>query len=242
MILRKFANSIQKQNWFTAVLEITIVVIGIFLGLQVDSLNEERKDRVLEQQYLERLHADAIAAVERQTYARNWNEERLRTQTVVIEALRARHLPPDLYDEFSVGLAHAGIFSPLIWQWGTVEELYSTGNIRLIRDLELRDLISATETHYQQDAEIIKASTEKIHFLGAQISNRFDPVEYSFAPGDAAKVRFDFEALAADDEFVATFSNLHLNSKIIIQFSASHLDYLRQFEAGIAKARGLNQQ
>ena len=65
MILRNFANSIREQNWITAVLEITIVVIGIFLGLQVDSLNEERKDRELEQQYLERLHADAIAVVER---------------------------------------------------------------------------------------------------------------------------------------------------------------------------------
>ena len=241
MILRKLARSIQEQNWFAVVLEITIVVVGIFVGLQVDSLNQERKDRALEQQYLERLHRDAIAAVERQTSTHHWNEEHLRIQTVVIEALRARHLPPDQYDEFSAGLAHAGLFNPLIWQWGTVKELYSTGNIRLIRDLELRDLMSVTETHYKQDAETIKASAEKIHMLWAQIANRFDPVEYRFTPGDAAKVRFDFEALAADDEFVATFSNLHLNSKIIIQFAASHLHYLRQFEAGIAKARGLNQ-
>lgn len=236
MILRKFARSIQEQNWFTAVLEITIVVIGIFLGLQVDSLNEERKDRVLEQQYLERLHADAIAAVERQTYARNWNEERLRTQTVVIEALRARHLPPDLYDDFSVGLTGAGNHNPLIWQWGTVEELYSTGNIRLIRDLGLRDLISATETNYQHDVEIIKALTQKIHISWGQISIRFDPVEYGFSPNDAAKLRFDFEALAADDEFVAAFSNLHRNSTIIIAISDQHLESLRQFEAGIARA------
>ena len=65
MILRKPAKSIQEQKWFTVALEVTIVVIGIFLGLQVDSLYEERKNRALEQQYLERLHADAIAVVER---------------------------------------------------------------------------------------------------------------------------------------------------------------------------------
>ena len=241
MILRKFANSIQEQNWFTAVLEITIVVIGIFLGLQVDSLNEERKDRALEQQYLERLHADAIAAVERQTSALNVNEEILRKQAVVIEALRASHLPPDLYDEFSVGLAYAGIHNPLIWQWGTVEELYSTGNIRLIRDLELRDLISETETHYQHDVDFIEAATQRIHISWGQISTRFDPVEYGLSPRGPAEVRFDFESLAADDEFVATFSNLHLNSKLIALFSDSHLEFLRRFEEGIAKARGLDQ-
>jgi hypothetical protein len=241
MMLRKLARSIQEQNWFTAVLEITIVVIGIFLGLQVDSLNEERKDRELEQQYLERLHADAIAAVERQTNALNVNEEILRQQAVVIEALRASHLPPDLYDEFSAGLAQAGIHNPLIWQWGTVEELYSTGNIRLIRDLGLRDLISATETHYQHDFDFIKASTQKIHISWGQISTRFDPVEYDLSLRASAKVRFDFEALAADDEFVAAFSNLHLNSKMITLFSESHLGSLRRFEAGIAKARDLDQ-
>jgi hypothetical protein len=241
MILRKFAKSIHEQNWFTAALEITIVVIGIFLGLQVDSLNEERKDRVLEQQYLERLHADAIAAVERQTHARDWNEERLRTQTVVIEALRARDLPPDLYDDFSIGLAGAGSHNPLIWQWGTVEELYSTGNIRLIRDLELRELISATETSYQHDVEIIKGLTQQMNISWGQISIRFDPVEYGLSPNDAAKVRFDFEALATDDEFVAAFSNLHLNSTRLFRLTDQHLGSLRQFEAGIAKARGLTQ-
>ena len=240
MILRKLARTIREQNWFTVVLEITIVVVGIFVGLQVDSLNEERKDRALEQQYLERLHADAIAAVERQTKARYVNEKRFRSQTVVIEALRANHLPADLYDEFSVGLAYAGIYNPLIWQWGTVEELHSTGNIRLIRDLELRDLIAATATNYQHDVEIIKASAQQIHILWGQISIRFDPVEYGFPPGGAVKVRFGFEALAADDEFVAAFSNLRFNSQIIALMSGDHLESLRQLEAGIAKARGLN--
>ena len=101
MILRKLASAIQEQNWFTVVLEISIVVVGIFIGLQVDSWNEERKNWALEQQYLERLHADASAAVQRQAEAQEWNNERIRTQTVVVEALRAGHLPADLHDEFS---------------------------------------------------------------------------------------------------------------------------------------------
>jgi hypothetical protein len=36
MILRKLAESIRQQNWFTVLVEILIVVIGIFVGLQVD--------------------------------------------------------------------------------------------------------------------------------------------------------------------------------------------------------------
>jgi hypothetical protein len=60
VILRKLAEAIREQNWFTVLLEILIVVIGIFLGLQVDGWNELRKDRVKEGVYLERLiHADS---------------------------------------------------------------------------------------------------------------------------------------------------------------------------------------
>jgi len=42
MILRKLADAIRQQNWFTVVLEILIVVIGILIGLQVDGWNERR--------------------------------------------------------------------------------------------------------------------------------------------------------------------------------------------------------
>jgi hypothetical protein len=39
MILRKLAEAFHKQNWFTALIEILVVVIGIFVGLQVDDWN-----------------------------------------------------------------------------------------------------------------------------------------------------------------------------------------------------------
>ena len=239
MILRNLADAIREQNWFTVALEIQIVVIGILIGLQVDDWNEQRKDRALGQQYLDRLHTDAITAVRRQRDTEEWNEERTRTQTVVLAALRSGILTDDQRDDFSVGLTHAGSHNPLIWQWGTVEELYSTGNIRLIRDSELRDLMSATETSYQRSHEIINGANQQIHISRGQISPRFDLVEYGYWPGDQALVNFDFDALAADEEFVAAFSNLNLNSMRIYGLAEGHLDSLIKFEAGIERARGL---
>ena len=60
MILRKLAAAIEEQNWFTVVLEILIVVVGIFIGLQVDGWNEARKDKAKEGIYLERLSRDIV--------------------------------------------------------------------------------------------------------------------------------------------------------------------------------------
>ena len=60
MILRKLADAIKEQSWFTVVLEILIVVIGIFIGLQVDGWNQQRKDRIDGQFFLKRLHNDIM--------------------------------------------------------------------------------------------------------------------------------------------------------------------------------------
>ena len=58
MIFNRFSQAIPGQNWFTVVLEIFIVVIGIFLGLQVDDWNESRKDQQQELVYLGTLGGD----------------------------------------------------------------------------------------------------------------------------------------------------------------------------------------
>ncbi len=55
MILRRLAEGVRQQDWFTVVVEVLIVVVGIFLGLQVDGWNKARQDRLLEQEYLERI-------------------------------------------------------------------------------------------------------------------------------------------------------------------------------------------
>ena len=42
MILNRLAKGIKNQDWFVVVLEIFIVVIGIYIGLQVDDWNKAR--------------------------------------------------------------------------------------------------------------------------------------------------------------------------------------------------------
>ena len=63
MILRRLADGIRNQDWFTVLVEVLIVVVGIFLGLQVDDWNEARKDRAEESTYLARLVDDLDASI-----------------------------------------------------------------------------------------------------------------------------------------------------------------------------------
>lgn len=58
MILRRFMQHVREQNWFAVWLDVIVVIVGIFLGLQIQALYEERDERDREMDYLERLHED----------------------------------------------------------------------------------------------------------------------------------------------------------------------------------------
>ena len=58
MILRRFTKHVTDQNWFAVGLDVIVVVVGIFLGMQVTEWNDDRKDKKKELSYLSRLSYD----------------------------------------------------------------------------------------------------------------------------------------------------------------------------------------
>lgn len=64
MLLRRFSQHIKDQNWFAVGLDVIVVVVGIFLGMQVTEWNEENKQHLKEKQILQRLTQEFTAANE----------------------------------------------------------------------------------------------------------------------------------------------------------------------------------
>ena len=58
MLLRRMTQHVKDQNWFAVGLDFLIVVLGVFLGLQVNNWNEARSASTLGQDYTVRLIAD----------------------------------------------------------------------------------------------------------------------------------------------------------------------------------------
>ena len=48
MILRRIAEHLRQQHWTAALIELAIVVLGVFIGLQADAWNDARKERAAE--------------------------------------------------------------------------------------------------------------------------------------------------------------------------------------------------
>ena len=61
MITRRFIENLKQQHWTGVVIELVIVVLGVFIGLQANNWNERREFRQREIGLLKDLRADIVA-------------------------------------------------------------------------------------------------------------------------------------------------------------------------------------
>jgi hypothetical protein len=148
MILQKLADGIRQQNWFTVVLEIMIVVVGIFIGLQVDGWSELRQDRRDEQHYLIRLHDEILNA---EKLSARLLDRRISRQEVAADILDAVFVNVEqnsltALECQTVGSLH--FFNIVVTGLSAVDELTASGRMGILRDTELRAALGALkQTH-----------------------------------------------------------------------------------------------
>lgn len=164
MILRRLAEAVAAQNWFTVLLEIFIVVAGIFIGLQVDDWNETRKERVEERAYLERMRTDVSQDIELLSFSNDLADERIE-QTRFLEAL-ARD-PENVGEDpgsviFFLEVATWESYLPVVPR--TFEELRSSGLTTLIRDHKLRDAFSEYYRQIERWDSILELDKAREYF------------------------------------------------------------------------------
>ena len=63
MILRRVIEHMKQQHWTAIFIELAIVVLGVFLGMQVSNWNAERAERASEARHLEEIAEDLRADI-----------------------------------------------------------------------------------------------------------------------------------------------------------------------------------
>ncbi len=202
MILRRLATSIRKQDWFAVVIETLIVVLGVFLGLQVNNWNEAQKLEVQKSAAIERLHAEAEASVAYYANILEGFEARNAARTDALRYLNADALPQDIDridgDSF-LSIGAAPTVSP---PRSVYDELISTGLFADIGDAQMREVISgyyaevsylSGQTDYMRELSLRRPDITS--FEGA--SAFFDETRFR-----QQRVEFDMETLRENPEFM----------------------------------------
>lgn len=58
MILKRLRVEAARQNWFGVAVDLIILILGVFLGIQVNNWNQTRLDRAAGREYRDRLYFD----------------------------------------------------------------------------------------------------------------------------------------------------------------------------------------
>ena len=137
MILRYLADAIRGQNWFTVLIELAVIVVGILLGLQIDDWNERRKESSRERGYIERLETEVDANITAYQTAIQLAEKTDRLYRDYFDFLHDPAVASPGESELLTVLCRVGIQSRPRFDNTVYDELVSTGRLDIIEYIEL---------------------------------------------------------------------------------------------------------
>ena len=212
MITRRITQAVTQQNWSAALIELLIVVIGIFLGLQASSWYEGRAEADLEIAILDRLKADFEDI-------RGEIEAAIEVHQDIIDGLDRLRVVLD------TGTISDGNRTAVLYSLGNVlsmdtgggesatyQEMLASGRVRLLHD---HDLVSAL-SEYQERFDNSGRLFSEFRQMQLQYEKDFHQHVYFARPRPVGSLgfqppavsRYDLEAMRQDSDFRLALSRL----------------------------------
>jgi len=164
-----------RLNWRLLLGEFVVIVVGVLMALWVDQLREARVNAGLEVEYLESLVVDLDSDLAQFDEAETWMRRQEDSAATVL-ALYAGSAPAGNAADLVAAVERAG------WQYvpsitrNTLEDLRSTGNLRLITDPELRRAIASYYATIEEVSIPLAAMRDRIwDQYDARVANVLEP-------------------------------------------------------------------
>jgi len=203
VIPRRLIQHLKDQNLFAVWLDLVIVVLGVFIGIQVSNWNEGRRDRQSEREYLDRLRHEVGGILPQAQSTRASLEERL----ALIEELRAFLASGQGSDALDgrhcVAAGRSHIYAATIFYPPTIKELISTGRFLLIRDPAIRTAIMSFDQAY---ADMSQLRTD-IQIDRRVLARYYPELIDSGLSSDWSRANCDFDGMRQNQAFLNDFTD-----------------------------------
>jgi hypothetical protein len=211
VIIRRLAGALREQNWFTVVLEVMIVVVGIFIGLQVDGWNEGRKKQQnIEAQLLRIADDAALLLAETDRLIVNFDNRIARVQ-IALEVLDGTPLTEANILAFERALDESYQLNEVEIDLPGLDTLMNTGDINQVVDANARNALLALTNKWRSRKTVIEHIRSLLDIVNRDI---FKGISYDIVGLDAElddgaefKIRYDLDRLRADLGLRAALSN-----------------------------------
>ena len=139
MLPRQLLKSFRGRDWSSLGLEVLILVLGVFLGMEAANWNEDRQNRALAASYVERLATDLEAEL---TIWEDFHAYFSTTRDHARSALDGFVATEGGLDQaFLIDLFQASQERSFSTRRATYEELVATGRLEYIHDRDLRAVL-----------------------------------------------------------------------------------------------------
>lgn len=218
------SENLRSQNWIGVGLDLAIVVLGIFFGLQASQWYEHRQELGMEDSILQRLGEDFEAIAIGAQSAIRFHQEQIVALEQMQRSLRSGKLDSSTEVQFRTGLSDGMGYDLGPGRSGTYVEILSSGQFRLLRSQDLRKALSEYDDSvqkadylfsvFQQGQRKHEAAFNRYLERGPPRTFSADAVPNGVMYMHGEIVEFDFESMKSDSEFTNSIARLleyHIN-------------------------------
>lgn len=234
MILKRLSSAIKRQDWFQVIVEILIVIVGIFFGLQAQNWYEARQAEIEEKYIISYLISDMENNINYLDDRVSLYSLRIRQANKVLQILESGKLENEDIETFEEGLFTIGLS-------GTLDSYLNTFNdndLDKILDDDLRHIIDNYVGSKNLTKDLVYNSiSPNVTAYKALIASKTAIIKDNDR-NTIAKV-YDFDTLKDDMEYRATYTNiLRLTYSVrgrsynLLQNSKMLLEVLKKHQAG----------
>ena len=150
----RLAGHLRQQDWAAVAIDLTIVVLGVFLGIQASNWNDERRNHRIANTYLDRIRQDLGVDLDQlQTHEDYWHA----SQDAGDRALRFAEDGRLDRDEWTTLLDFydASQISNYVSTDGTYNEMLSAGRLDLLSDGDLKSGLNYYYVSVRSNAHVL---------------------------------------------------------------------------------------
>ena len=161
-IRKKLADDNKPLKYFRyAIGEIVLVVIGILIALSINNWNEDRKKHRLEQTYYCKLLEDLGQDIIQITEQIENNELRIKNSNQLIGLLQQTHISQKEVIKHTLGAVSKTTFT-FTPSMAAFEDLKSSGNLGLLKDVELKNKLITYYTSLEGYKDVLDINSDKV--------------------------------------------------------------------------------
>ena len=235
MILRRITDAFRNQDWFTVAVETLIVVLGVFLGLQVNNWNAARMERQTGEQLVQRLHEELTLSLAQEQTCVERMEQYFTDARDTYESLRSGEPGEGGEAAFRQQFAQIGPWTDLCIIRSTLDDLHA-GRIALVRDEEIKRII----LQFHDDLEGTDTSIANLGGVHMQaMQEMYRQIDYDWK-GENRRLVSSFDEISDNTAAVRSLGTTTFIFSTVLQYHRRANNELQAVHQALAEYLGDN--